>query len=249
MTRFRFPLGAIAAVAVAASAATPAAAAVFVGTQIVDARVFGAIAGDPIDRSASDAGTRPGTITATAQVVEQRPVDGGDTASARGTASVVANLFGTDRGRVTFRRSLSAVDAALTATSDYIYFFTTDAPTAFELNWGVSAYGLAADGLAPAQSALVRQRDTGEQVLRTGPLGNGADGTAQVLLQPGSYELRVQDIRPPNAGPVATGGLSSQYSFSFRAVPEPASWATMTLGFAVSGVAIRRRRRRDMRAA
>lgn len=241
----------IAATVVAISfAAAPARATVFIGTQVADARLYGAIAGDPLDTVASDAGTRPGTIIATAQLFERRTTAGGDPALVRGTSSVVANLIGSERGRVTFRRTLSVVDAAVTGTSDYIYFFTTDAPTAFDLNWGVSAYGAAFDGREPAQIALIRQRDTGAELLRTEQLGDGADGMSSVLLGPGSYEFRVQDARAPGAGAaLPSGGLSSEYSFSFRAVPEPATWATMMLGFVAAGAAIRRRRRGVIAAA
>ncbi|HEX5377431.1 MAG TPA: PEPxxWA-CTERM sorting domain-containing protein [Phenylobacterium sp.] len=44
-----------------------------------------------------------------------------------------------------------------------------------------------------------------------------------------------------NAGPEAIG---QPYSFSVTGVPEPATWATMILGFGLAGVALRRRRAR-----
>ena len=53
-------------------------------------------------------------------------------------------------------------------------------------------------------------------------------------LDPGSYTLHVQGTR----------GRTSTYSgsISFAAVPEPATWAMMLLGFGAIGFALRRRR-------
>lgn len=60
---------------------------------------------------------------------------------------------------------------------------------------------------------------------------------ANLLLDPGTYTLRITGTR----------GSNSQYSggiaFAAGAIPEPATWAMMLLGFGAVGYAMRRRRR------
>lgn len=225
--------------------AAPAGAAVFIGTQVADTRLQGQVAGTPVDAAGGDAGVRAGTITASAYAAGQGVASGGGDVAVRGVSSVIASLTGTERGRITFRRTLTldgdTGTASLGSAAQYLYFFSTDTPTAFELNWGVSAYGSMA-----SQVAWLRDRSSGDDLLRLDGLGNGANGATSVLLGPGSYELRLQDASAPavGAGGVAAAGLSSQYSFTMRAVPEPATWAMLLTGFGVVGGTLRRRRRR-----
>jgi PEP-CTERM motif len=64
---------------------------------------------------------------------------------------------------------------------------------------------------------------------------NGASGFS-TPLGPGTYSVWLQEISPGGAVP---------YSFDFvvSQVPEPSSWAMLLAGFAVLGLAFRRRRR------
>ncbi|VXC71530.1 PEPxxWA-CTERM sorting domain-containing protein [Sphingomonas sp. 8AM] len=238
---------AFAAIVTAASAPLPALAAVTIGTQIVDTRLTGTIAGAPLDSSASDAATGAGRVSAMAQLVE-RGTNGFPAVRAR--SSVVAELSSAERGRVTFQRSLSPGDidsgnAVTTSSANYRYFFTTDQETMFDLDWGVGAFGDAGDGQTPGQAVSLGARGAGPSLLQLGTLGEGASGTTQLLLTPGSYEFWITDAFAPIAAAGRSSGLSGQYSFAMRAVPEPETWALMLAGFAAIGVAARRSRRRD----
>ncbi len=224
-------------------AATSAHAAVTIGTQIVDTRLTGTINDSPAASEGSDAGSRAGTITAAAQVV----TGVGSGTAVRGSSSVIATLTSPERGRVTFRRTLapgtvSEGAAILSSSAGYRYFFTADAPTAFDVNWGVAAYGITSSGGAPSQGLSLGLRGAFDTLLRFDDLGDGASGSAQLLLDPGSYELRIDDTFAPVAPAGVRSGLSSQYSFALRTVPEPATWMLLLLGFGVVGVSQRRRR-------
>ncbi|WP_341207665.1 PEPxxWA-CTERM sorting domain-containing protein [uncultured Sphingomonas sp.] len=232
-----------AAAAIVAITPLPSSAAVMIGTQIVDTRLTGTIAAAPLDPSGSDAATRAGTISAAAQLVES-----GGFPAVRGRSSVVAELSSAERGRVTFQRTLTpgGVDSgnAVTASSaNYRYFFATDTEAVFEVDWGVSAFGEGADGQLPGQSVSLAMRGGAAALLKIGPLGNGASGDTQLLLAPGSYEFRIEDAFAPQASAGQSSGLSSQYSFAIRAVPEPATWALMLVGFGAVGMAARRARK------
>ncbi|KTT72830.1 PEPxxWA-CTERM sorting domain-containing protein [Sphingomonas endophytica] len=231
-----------------AGAALPAQAAVTIGTQIVDARLQGVIAGQALDRSGSDAGNMTGRVSADVRSNQAASPSNGGVAM-QGIASVVATLADAAHCRVTFRRTLAITapgsdDSLLTGSSTYRYFFTVDTATAFDLNWGVSGYGASADGLVPAQTVSLTERDTGVSLLRLDGLGDGADGTTQVTLAAGRYTLSVEDAHAPVSRPGSGSGLSSAYSFAMRAVPEPSSWALMLVGFGTVGVGLRRARRR-----
>ncbi len=227
-----------------ALAPVPALAAVTIGAQIVDTRLSGTIAGAPADSSGSDAATGTGRVSAAAQFVE-RGASGFPVV--RGRSSVIADLASADRGRITFQRSLTpgAADsgnAVASSSANYRYFFTTDEQISFDVDWGVGAYGDGADGQLPGQALSLAVRGSGTALLRLGTLGDGASGTRQVLLAPGSYELRIEDAFAPVAAAGRSSGLSSQYSFTMRAVPEPRTWALMLIGFGAIGVAARRTR-------
>ncbi|MEH3124059.1 MAG: PEPxxWA-CTERM sorting domain-containing protein [Sphingomonas phyllosphaerae] len=229
----------VAAVLVLAPSA--ASAAVTVGTQIVDTRLAGTIAMAPVDSSGSDAATRAGTIRAAAQLVERGE---GGVFAVRGRSSVVAELGSAERGRVTFQRTLTPGGNAVTASSaNYRYFFTTDSEAVFEVDWGVAAFGEGADGQLPGQSVSLAARDGAAALLKIAPLGNGSSGDTQLLLAPGSYEFRIEDAFAPQASAGQSSGLSSQYSFTIRAVPEPATWVMMLVGFGAVGTAARRARK------
>ena len=60
-------------------------------------------------------------------------------------------------------------------------------------------------------------------------------GLASLFLDAGTYTLRITGER----------GANTQYSggIAFAAIPEPASWGMMLLGFSAMGFALRRRRR------
>ena len=233
-----------AAVVVLVLTPVSASAAVTIGTQIVDTRITGTIAAAPLDSSGSDAGTRTGTISAAAQLVER----GAGFPVVRGRSSVVAELGSAERGRVTFQRTLTpggidSGNAVTSSSANYRYFFTTDSEAVFDVNWGVAAFGEGADGQLPGQSVSLAVRDGGASLLQLGSLGNGASGNDQVRLSPGSYEFRIADAFAPQAAAGQSSGLSSQYSFAIRAVPEPATWALMVAGFGAIGVAARRARK------
>lgn len=64
------------------------------------------------------------------------------------------------------------------------------------------------------------------------------DNTPQLITTPGgSFTLQVNDVS------VAAGGATQILSGQLQAVPEPATWAMMLLGFGAIGMAMRRRRR------
>lgn len=221
----------------------PAFAAVTIGAQIVDTRLTGTIAAAPVGSSGSDAGTRAGRVSASAQLVE-RGANGFP--AVRGRSSVVADLSSAERGRVTFQRSLMPGDVdtgneIALSSATFRYLFTTDEQTWFAVDWGVGAYGDGADGQMPGQALSLAVRDGGASLLRIGTLGDGANGSRQVLLGPGSYELRIDDAFAPVASAGRTSGLSSQYSFAMRAVPEPGTWALMLIGFGAIGTTLRRK--------
>lgn len=227
-------------------AAVPASAAVTIGTQIVDTRITGTIAAAPLDSSGSDAATRTGTISAAAQLVER---GAGGFPAVRGRSSVVAELGSAERGRVTFQRTLTpggadSGNAVTSSSANYRYFFTTDSEAVFDVDWGVATFGEGADGQLPGQAVSLAVRDGGASLLQLGPLGNGASGNRQLLLGPGSYEFRIEDAFAPQASAGRSSGLSSQYSFAIRAVPEPATWALMLVGFGAVGAAARGARKR-----
>lgn len=235
--------GAVLAAVVAVGAA-PAEAAVTIGAQIVDTRLSGTIAGVPRTSEGSDAATRAGTIVAAAQLVE---AGSNGPAAVRGSSSVTAVLNSAERGRVTFRRTLTPGDAnaILSSSARYVYRFDADAATAFNVNWGVAGYGTATNGGSPAQTLSLAMSGTTGALLRLDTLGNGASGETQVLLAPGSYELRIEDSFAPVAVAGVRSGLSSQYSFTMQAVPEPATWMLMVAGFGLAGVSRRRALRRS----
>lgn len=237
---------AVTALVASALAPVPALAAVTIGAQIVDTRLSGTIAGAPAESSGSDAATGAGRVSASAQLVERGT---GGFPAVRGRSSVTAELASADRGRITFQRTLTpgAADsgnAVASSSANFRYFFTTDAQTLFDVDWGVGAYGDGADGQLPGQALSLAARGNGAALLQLGSLGDGASGTRQVLLAPGSYELLIEDAFAPVAAAGRSSGLSSQYSFTMRAVPEPGTWALMLLGFGTIGAAARRTRRR-----
>ncbi len=221
---------------------TSASAAVIIGTQIVDTQLRATVNMEPLASDGGDAGTRAGTINASAQIV----APGGGVSGIRATSSVLAVLNSAERGRVTFRRSLTPgdSDAIQSASANYRYFFTVDSLTAFDVNWGVSTFGSAAGGSAPGQALSLAVRGATDTLLRLDSLGDGSSGETQALLAPGSYELRIEDTFPLVAAAGMRSGLSSQYSFAMRAVPEPATWMTLLLGFVTIGAVQRRRVRR-----
>lgn len=230
-----------AGLAAAVLAASPAAAAVTVGAQIVDTRLSGTIASMPVDSAGSDALTRTGTINASAQLVER----GQGAPLLRASSTVIAELPVAERGRVTFRRTLTPGSVAggndvTSSAATYRYVFTTDTPIAFDVNWGVATFGTAAEWNMPSQMLSLAAQGSGDTLLRLHDLGNGASGLRQLTLDPGSYELRIQDAFSPVAGAGNSSGLSSQYSFAMRAVPEPASWTMLLIGFALTGAVMRR---------
>lgn len=226
--------------AIVALAPLPAAAAVTIGTQIVDTRLTGTIAAQPLDSTGTDAATRPGTISAAAQLVER----GAGVPAIRARSSVIAVLNSAERGRVTFQRTLTpgsadTGNAVLSSDANYRYFFTTDQETVFDVNWGVVAYGEGADGQMPGQALSLVVRGGGASVLQLGVLGDGASGSERALIGPGSYELRIGDAFGPIASPGGASGLSSQYSFTVRTVPEPGTWVLLLAGFGFVGVSLR----------
>lgn len=223
------------------AAAVPASAAVTIGTQIVDTRLSGTIGGAPVASDGSDAAAGSGTISAAAQLVK-RPAGGFPMVS--GVSTVVAELTGGERGRVTFRRTLTPGMAASVQASaaNYRYFFTTDAPGAFDVNWGLSSYGSGVGGATPGQALSLAVRGSGDTLLALDLPGDGASGSRSAALAAGSYELRIFDMVAPIAPAGTTSGLSSQYSFTIRSVPEPATWGLLLTGLAATGMALRRRR-------
>lgn len=70
---------------------------------------------------------------------------------------------------------------------------------------------------------------------------NSAFGHLQLTFAPGSYSLSITD----NKGPAAFGDRLDLLS----AVPEPATWAVMLLGFGAIGSSIRSTRRRQRPSA
>lgn len=234
------------ALAATALAPVPALGAVTIGAQIVDTRLSGTIAGAPAESSGSDAATGAGRVSAAAQLVER---GAGGAPAVRGRSSVTAELASADRGRITFQRSLTpgAADsgnAVASSSANFRYFFTIDEQTLFDVDWGVGAYGEGASGQLPGQVLSLAVQGSGATLLQLGTLGDGASGTRQALLAPGSYELRIGDAFAPVSAAGRSSGLSSQYSFAMRAVPEPRTWALMLIGFGAIGVADRRARRR-----
>jgi hypothetical protein len=69
---------------------------------------------------------------------------------------------------------------------------------------------------------------------------SGGTATAASLLwtlAPGNYYLQLVTTSTPSKGELVTGGLTL-----LSQVPEPATWATMIVGFGLIGLAARRRR-------
>ena len=65
-------------------------------------------------------------------------------------------------------------------------------------------------------------------------------------IGPGTYQLSVSGTAP---GPRGNGSYAGTISFAAGAVPEPATWALMILGFGAIGFAMRRQRSRKPGAA
>ena len=78
--------------------------------------------------------------------------------------------------------------------------------------------------------------DIGNDILPEIGQGAGAQGFTPPLLGPGSYSVWIQE----------TGSGSANYGFNFRlaAVPEPATWAMMIVGFGLVGGAMRSAKQR-----
>jgi hypothetical protein len=82
--------------------------------------------------------------------------------------------------------------------------------------------------------------DIGTNILDDiGVAKNGSTGFSGPLGA-GTYSVWLQEISPTPEG--ANPRLPFSFAFIVASVPEPSTWATMLLGFAGIGIALRRRR-------
>jgi hypothetical protein len=113
--------------------------------------------------------------------------------------------------------------------------------------------------------ALIVENDDGGSDVPADPLtGNEYDTFLRALLAPGSYTVSVQAFSNFANGPNLSDGFENDGTFNGRsnffafdilnvdtatqvgAVPEPATWAMMLLGFGAIGVGFRRSRRQQI---
>jgi len=80
--------------------------------------------------------------------------------------------------------------------------------------------------------------DIGNDILPQIGVGAGAQGFVP-SLGPGTYSVWIQET--------ATGSASYGFNFGVAAVPEPASWAMMIVGFGAIGASLRARRKLALR--
>lgn len=84
----------------------------------------------------------------------------------------------------------------------------------------------------------------------TGALGGGTALTSQFISAPdtvltaGSYTLQINGTYTMPAGAVSQPSVAATGNFSVAAVPEPATWGLMVLGFGAIGGALRTSRRK-----
>lgn len=126
---------------------------------------------------------------------------------------------------------------------DFVYNFTVTGASLFTLDFDLSDPNFA--GSTPVIASL-----TGPFGAFTNNLAQNSAGTITSLLGTGSYALKFHsnfenEISRSNAGPGSTVGSSrDHFSFNIAAVPEPATWSMMILGFGLVGYTARRQKAR-----
>ena len=127
----------------------------------------------------------------------------------------------------------------------YVYTFTVDQKSVLNLDYTVADNSTNAS-FFPGYSAYVYDGSY-NYYLDAESLQNTSGLVSSNVLGPGTYSLEVDDAFY-NDFASSTGGLQSasaigDFGFSISAVPEPATWGTMLLGFGLAGTMMRRSRR------
>jgi hypothetical protein len=177
-------------------------------------------------------------------------------AEASDTEKTQAYFFDTTAGTVDFAGSTTAkVDtsgAGAFAQSDlgfFAYNFTIDTKSSVTIDYDVKAKATY-KGFFPGYSSYIFDADENYYLEDTAALNS--KGSYSTILDPGTYYLEF-DNSIGNDFSTSTHGLSSasavaDFGFQISAVPEPATWGMMLVGFGGLGFAMRRARRQPIAA-
>ena len=170
--------------------------------------------------------------------------------SASGTAGITASFAGASSGTLLFGPFFATATLLPTAsgtafantTAGISYSFTVDTPASFDLTYSASEVGSLF-----SYNALLQHLDGSFDVLFD--LENiTQSGSRSAALTPGKYLFNASGNGTAFLdSPGTLSGTSRGANFSFNigaasgAVPEPATWGMMILGFGAMGHAMRRR--------
>jgi hypothetical protein len=177
-------------------------------------------------------------------------------ASATDSETTQANFFDATSGTVEFDGSSTAKvitpGAGAFAQSNlgyFVYDFTVDTESSVTISYDVTANG-DYTSFFPGYTAYVYQGVQPNILEGTAALNSA--GTFATVIGPGAYSLEI-DNSIGNDYSSSIAGLSSassvaDFGFQISAVPEPATWGMMLVGFGALGFAMRSGRRQRMAA-
>jgi len=152
-------------------------------------------------------------------------------------------------GSTTAKVLASGADAFATsaAFSYYVYDFTVDHASIVTVDYNTTS-DTALPGFAPGYSIYV-YNGSATYLDDEGIGNNTANSVSSFTFGPGSYSLEIDDS-PGNDLSTATDVITPQdasalgeFGFAITAVPEPATWSMMLIGFGAMGAALRSRRK------
>lgn len=138
-----------------------------------------------------------------------------------------------------FSNAFAARDSAFGSADFEVTFFTTR-----------TVYGTAADSLAAYKAGTPIYSDY-VHFLNFNPFSSGSNGLVPPsgIFDPDDDTYRILVLDADGTRTNNTGGISLSLERVGEAVPEPATWAMMLVGFAAIGAAMRRKHKVTLRYA
>ena len=168
---------------------------------------------------------------------------------------VFANFVSPTSGVVNFSGSSTSLSTsaatiaeAYNSGSSFNFDFTINSSYLFNMNYSYSE----TDSYYYDNYYQLINTSGGAPLFSDSPLSGTYDtpatGRRSILLGPGSYEFGITtslgDLSAVQGSDYGAGAHTEQYAFSLiaAAVPEPATWGLMIVGFGLVGASLRRRR-------